>query len=336
MNEYEVVEVARIRTFERITVSGLHSTGKGEDSVVVNVMLCNGEYYCIDDPILLSNRDKVKVRVIGEVNDLNGLYEAYIKHNVRNTLNPYQLLFLYKEKRVMVPTEVRLILDRNILISNDLLVKLNEQLFKIEEEYRGKPAFISFVILDAIAELEEYIEEGRLTVEELLRIVKELVDTASSNKEYVQYPSPLGLVSYIKEFLAEEKEEEEREEERKHVEELRRELLKDVVARLYNLIIQRGERIGIAISEGKGKERGNSQVSEEVVDSNRLREELEKIAEEVIAYSGEDNEITRMQILFLLLNHKADKLEEVEKHIQKEVRRMINRLKRYGVTVISE
>lgn len=309
------VETSRVKTLERITVAGLHSTGRERD-IIVNAVLYNGEYYCIDDPIILEGKEKVKVRVVGEVSSEEDLYAEYISHNTRNILNPYQLLLLYRKRRIRLPTEVQAVLERNITIRDSLLTKLNEHLLAVERKHKGKVIFISFVALDAISIAEsEYVEKG-LAVEEVIRCIDELVNVSDTA---VHYPSPHAILAYLEGLFAEEKAEEEREKEREHIAELKRQLLKDAVAKLYNLTVSKPL---VTTAEG-GK-------AVESMEPERLEKELQRIATDIVTDSKDRKGITRIKII--LLNYSADS-ETAEKHIQRELRKFINALRRYGVTV---
>lgn len=305
------VETEEIMRLERITVTGLQ-----DSSDRVNVVLYKGKYYCIDDPILLTRKDKVKIDIIKEVDNESDLYSEYIRNNVRNPLNPYQLLLLYKEKHIQVPENIRTILTRNIPINNELLERLNKHLLSLEKKH-DKPIFISLTVLDAISIAErEYIEKG-ITVDEIIKRIDRLI---VSSETAVHYPYPKKIQAYLEGFYLEKKLEEEREEERKHVAELRQQLLKDVVARLYSIC-------NMILVGKNGKRTETSQLE----DLERLIDEVERERREGIERK---EEVTGMEVI--VFKCPREKFTETTKYVQKGVKRLLSELEKYGVTVINE
>ncbi|GBC73943.1 hypothetical protein HRbin04_01352 [archaeon HR04] len=336
------VEASKIRTLERITVAGLQSTGttgKDED-ITVNVVLYNNEYYCIDDPLLLEGKEKVKVRVVTEVNDLNTVYTEYIKNNTRNTLNPYMLLLLYKENKFKnLPAEIKNILERNQPIDNDLLRMLNTHLLKIEEEYRGKPIFISLTILDAISQILQYIERG-LAKEEVIRIIDEYLRDYK-DKSYVQYPTPLQLTALVEALVIEEEEEKKREEERRYIEELKKrkmqgsqsvvyqaditsDTLGEIKTKVTELLEEEEEegRIPITVS-GSGEVREDDNIE-------RIRDEKEEKEEEGSKYTDLKTETMKNTLLVIKLTYPV----RIEDEINRIINKFIKELEKSGVIVV--
>lgn len=366
------VDTAKIKVLERITIAGLQATarseqveveeeeeGTGETEAVINVVLYNNEYYCIDDPLLLENKKKVKVRVITEVQSKDDLYAEYINNNIRNTLNPYQLLLLYKRMRatIRLPLEVKKILDRNLPIDDELLAMLNEHLLRIEEKNKDKPIFISLTVLDAISSILKYIEGG-LQKEEILRLINDyLVDY--EDKQYVQYPTAEQLVNYVKLLYEEEKEEQKREEERKRIEGLKKQKMQDVKAEV--LMIDDKEEAKAKIAEFLSKQAvvvqqqqnkiqqkipisvsasPSSVPKEEEEEEIRdiYEEEAEEAKEEVIeSRDDKDENLYGGTVeIFLAFKFSIPRNDEVKQQIQKAVSRFLNELRRMGIMVEEE
>lgn len=343
------VEVSRIKTLERITVAGLQSIGKEDEeevTTVVNVILYNNEYYCVDDPLLLQGKDnkkkKVKVRVIAEAKDLNEVYDEYIRNNTRNILNPYQLLLLYKQRKIRnLPIEVHAVIARNLPINDDLLLMLNNQLLEIEKKYKGKPIFITITVLDAISQILQYIEKG-LAKEEVLRIIDEYLKDYKE-EPYVQYPTPLQLVALVEGLVIEEEEEKKIEEERRHIEELRKRKMQGSQSVVYQAEITHD-------TIGEIKSKVTELLKEEKEEEGEKEEEKKKgisIAVSVNGISGnsvdkeviddvDDNarRIRRTEtIKNTLLMIKLSYPTRIEDVINRIINRFINELERNGVVV---
>lgn len=369
----EEVDTTKIKTLERITVAGLQGSKRDkdkeeEDIVKVNVVLFNGNYYCIDDPIILEGQKKVKINLITEVSSINELYSLYIENNTRNAFNPYKLLLLYKHNKFSssLPKKIKDILVRNQHINDELLITLNEHLLKIEEKNKGKPIFISLTVLDAISRLLEYIE--KLSREELLRIIDEYI-ADYEDESYIQYPTPQQLESFVQVFFLEEEEEKKKEEVRKHIEELRKQKMQGAKVEVYEFTFPEKattEEVKARLIELIEKVKGEEKITEP---------ELEHEHESVIVTTptstsitvdmvptipattevgrGEGNNrktateptesqttiltptTTTMDIILLTFKLRVPHNEEVKQQIQKAVVKFLSELKRLGVIVDS-
>lgn len=331
------IEASKIRTLERITVSGLQCSG-GEDSKegeegTINVLLYNNEYYCIDDPVILRDKEKVSIKVITEVRTEEELYEEYLRNNVRNMLNPYKLLLLYKEGKFnCIAKKIKNVLERNITIDNELLRMLNEHLLQVEKKNRDKPIFISLSVLDAISKIEHYIEKG-LAKEEIVRLIDEYINESKDDSDSIHYPTPTQIIAYTDALYAEEEEEEKREEERKHIEELKKEKNKDVETKVYDfVIVNNNNNIPvIATTTTATTDTDTSFIGMRSIENDnrgltaeRFREELSKILKE---------EGLTVRVIAVVLKYPTVKKEEIEAVIDRIVRRFIHELEKHGIMV---
>lgn len=249
--EEEEIEATSIIILERITVTGYQQPRQGEggekgrekdyEDHVINVVLYNNRYYCIDDPILLKEKEgKVKVRVITEVKNEEELYREYIRNNSRNTLNPYALLLLVKEKNIitdLLPTPLSKVLT--IDIPEEVLSRLNEHLLELEEE-ESKYSKIISIELDILLAVKELLEEG-YTVEEIIELVELGI---FENDLILKYPTSMALLMLAESLTTKEEKKEERErkkEEKERKEKELKEKFKDISASIEEIEEEGGE-----------------------------------------------------------------------------------------------
>ncbi|MEM4318078.1 MAG: hypothetical protein QXO37_09580 [Candidatus Nitrosocaldaceae archaeon] len=214
-----IIEVDKIKRLEEITV---HSIQQAD---VVNLVLYNNEYYCVDD--IHIEGTKVKARVIVEVNSIEELYEEYVRNNLKNPLNPYNLLLLYKQNHQLIKALPRLfisILEQNKDIDQVILEKLNEQL------KRSKVLYVDISILNSISNFLRLKVWTKKEIEEIIEsLIVEIKSFMESQKgsDYVVYPDAIILSHLFGEILSRRKKHEEEKEEEK-VKKIREEELKDV------------------------------------------------------------------------------------------------------------
>ncbi len=285
-----------IITLERITVKGFTV-----DKEYVECVYYDNKLYCIDDEL----KEGVDVKVVDRVDTIDEVYKRYIEANLRNTVNPYALLLLYKEKKEILSKLNGVafeILDRNIKISNELLERLNTHLLSLEK--KGKPISITLSVLDAISIIDSiYIEEKKLPMEEILRVIDELVDITNNA---IYYPTPIAIRSYIEALFEEVKEEEERIKER--IEENIKEKVKDVTVSLYTP----NEKREVPISLG-----------ERVLVTNKVD------GESVILEESEGREEEGIITKILLFKYPT----KAEKYLQRVIESLIKQLRRYGINI---
>ena len=205
----EEVDTAKIKVLERITVTGVL-----DNSIdTVNVVLYNNEYYCIDDPCLLQGKDRVKVRVIAEVQSEEELWKEYVSNNVRNVLNPYAILLLHIEGKPVLsglPEKWRNIVKRNSSLDRIVITKLNEQLIHFKNV-----VYVDFAILDVINNLLQEAKKNGVTNEKVLELLLMYIDTwvagltiteedEEEDEVVTRYPDPLAITANISYLIHEE------------------------------------------------------------------------------------------------------------------------------------
>lgn len=182
----EEVEIGRIKRLERLTVNWF------EQSVeVINVIFYNGEYYCIDDPILLEDKDKVKIRIIAEVSNEKKLYEEYLRNIVRAPLNPYAIFLLYQRNIAGIPKEYLLFIEKNKKIPLFIIERLNAQLMHFKCITTIEPA-----ILNTITRLLEEANKYDISTERLCEEILIFIETWVESSNYA-YPDAETLYSTI-------------------------------------------------------------------------------------------------------------------------------------------
>lgn len=263
--EVKEVEVSRIKTLERVTVTGqqsyLHNNNSNNSNnnnnnsstgatVTVNAVIYSNEYYCIDDPIVLKGKDRVRIRVIGSATSEEELYRLYLHNNARNTLNPFMLLLLLKEGKEVVKEVLppKVIVD----IPSVYLERLNEHLIAIEEE--SEYSRIIDIEVDILIAVKRLLEEG-LTLDEVI----ELIDLGISESSVViKYPTLATLIA-LKEKLVKErkKEEKEKEEKDKREREGRGEEEEFVPADITTSIKEEEKKEEVVVTTGGTEERGS-------------------------------------------------------------------------------
>ncbi|GIU71946.1 MAG: hypothetical protein KatS3mg003_1425 [Candidatus Nitrosocaldaceae archaeon] len=128
-----------MKTLERITLRGF------QDKDIVNAVKYNNELYCIDDPLLLEKaRD---YRIIAEVDNEKELWKCYIENNIRNCLDPFKLLLLYKEGVItedILPEGIYDILEYAKDIDNSILEELEQYVRELEI---NRPVLLHITIL---------------------------------------------------------------------------------------------------------------------------------------------------------------------------------------------
>lgn len=208
------IDTSVIRTLERITVTGI------QQSDTINVIVYNNEYYCIDDPILLKDKDKVKIRVVARVEEEEDLYREYVRNNIRNPLNPFAIMLLYLKGNKLVqalPEEIIEILEKNKDIHIAVIEKLNQQLLRLNKPIVSIDIKVLETINKIIKKAEQYNIEKEKLVDKLIEYI-EIWITAEKGELY-SYPDPVVLANVWdllledikKEEKGKEKEEEEEE-----------------------------------------------------------------------------------------------------------------------------
>lgn len=191
------IEARRIKTLERLTVNWFEQTAE-----VINVVIWNGEYYCIDDPILLKDKDKekegkVKVRVVAEVNSEKELYKEYLRNIMRAPLNPYALFLFYKKGYITgIPKEYLSLIEDNKDLPIAIIERLNEQLMHFKLITTIDPAVLN-AINSLLKEAEEYGYTEKL-LEEILSFVEVWVEANN-----YAYPDAETLYSTIMALMLE-------------------------------------------------------------------------------------------------------------------------------------
>lgn len=208
------IDTSVIRTLERITVTGI------QQSDTINVIVYSNEYYCIDDPILLKDKDKVKIRVVARVEEEEDLYREYVRNNIRNPLNPFAIMLLYLKGNKLVqvlPEEIIEILEKNKDIHIAVIEKLNQQLLRLNKPIVSIDIKVLETINKIIKKAEQYNIEKEKLVDKLIEYI-EIWITAEKGELY-SYPDPVVLANVWdllledikKEEKGKEKEEEEEE-----------------------------------------------------------------------------------------------------------------------------
>ncbi|MEM1971217.1 MAG: hypothetical protein QXM92_01990 [Candidatus Anstonellales archaeon] len=190
------VEANKIKTLERLTVNWFE-----QQTDIINVVLYNGEYYCIDDPVLLDKHtaDKVKIRVIAEVNSEEELYKEYFRNIVRAPLNPYAIFLLaYKKGYITgIPKEYLSFIEKNKDLPLQIVESLNEQLIHFKLITAIEPAVLSS-IRRLLEEAAKYGMDTERLLKEILTYVEAYVESSSA------YPDAVTLYSAIMYLILEE------------------------------------------------------------------------------------------------------------------------------------
>ncbi|MEM0029412.1 MAG: hypothetical protein QXN32_00630 [Candidatus Nitrosocaldus sp.] len=189
------VEANKIKTLERLTVNWFE-----QQTDIINVVLYNGEYYCIDDPVLLDKHTagKVKIRVIAEVNSEEELYKEYFRNIVKAPLNPYAVFLLYKRENITrIPKEYMFFIEKNKDLPLQIVESLNEQLIHFKLITAIEPAVLSS-ISRLLEEAAKYNMDTERLLKEILTYVEAYVESSSA------YPDAVTLYSAIMYLILEE------------------------------------------------------------------------------------------------------------------------------------
>lgn len=191
------VEANKIKTLERLTVNWFE-----QQTDIINVVLYNGEYYCIDDPILLEGKkegeDKVKIRIVAEVNSEEELYKEYFRNIVKAPLNPYAVFLLYKRENITrIPKEYMFFIEKNKDLPLQIVESLNEQLIHFKLITAIEPAVLSS-ISRLLEEAAKYGMDTERLLKEILTYVEAYVESSNT------YPDAVTLYSAIMYLILEE------------------------------------------------------------------------------------------------------------------------------------
>jgi hypothetical protein len=189
-----------IKALDRITLRGF------QEKDIVNVVEHNGSLYCIDDPLLL---EKAKgYNIVAKVNNEKELWKYYLDNNIRNCLDPFKLLMLYKRSIItkeMLPEKIVVILEASKEIEDNILDEFEEY---VREQEKNRSILLHITILLAIKEAVEKLKTNNLATS-IKDLVHDLTNTYSS---ITHIPNPKGLLSYIEQIIVSKEEEEERRE----------------------------------------------------------------------------------------------------------------------------
>jgi|GEM_PF-2086841 len=190
-----MIEKDKIKVLERITLNGF-----ANDSSVVKVVGYNGDYYCIDDPVLLKN-DNVKIVYVGAVNSKEELLKMYINNIVKNDINPFRLALLKDDPSVYkaLPPTLAAFLDANS-IDREVLLQLDKYVRYLEARSNNSIISIRIEILKSIKESLKLLEKAREEGIGVPSIIKLINDIITINDNIICFPTT-GLVRHVKNLI---------------------------------------------------------------------------------------------------------------------------------------
>lgn len=337
---------------------------------IINTVLYRGEYYCIDDPVLLEGKERVRIRVITEVSSEEDLYREYVRNNLRNPINPYALFILFMEKSILasvLPEEIKKIFTRNSDLDVTIVRKLNEQLLHFTKH---RITAVDITVLNTIKTLLEIAKKEGITEEKALEIILGFIETwiLSTKGEYAAYPDSkvlhAGVVALFMEKRKEKrrsssKEEEEGEEVKKEEKSglidvnviVTDQKIEDKVITVAATSAARGAERGTAamLVTGNGREMNTntdpsnttSNISSFLPDDNRSREvgeeamtgkEQKEQKEENEEKEEERTVIIKRTISFNLIypEDRSSYVDELVNNILKHIERIFSK---HGITV---
>ncbi|RMF31151.1 MAG: hypothetical protein D6752_02770, partial [Candidatus Nitrosothermus koennekii] len=273
-----------MKTLERITLRGF------QDKDIVNVVKYNNELYCIDDPLLLEKaRD---YRIIAEVDNEKELWKCYIENNIRNCLDPFKLLLLYKEGVItedVLPDGIYDILEYAKDIDDSILEELEQYVRELEI---NRPVLLHITILIGIRDAIERLKENGIVIN-----IKDIIhDFTNTEASILHIPNPKG-VKMIVEKLVKEKEEEERKKEWEEYK-ARRDS--------YAAKQMEGSKASIVVIE-ENKEESNDNVTDTIPNEDKPEEE---------GYEPIEEKFSKVELKILLL-YPEEQRELVMKFIKK-------------------
>lgn len=339
------IDTSVIRTLERITVTGIHQ------SDTINVIVYNNEYYCIDDPILLKDKDKVKIRVVARVEEEEDLYREYVRNNIRNPLNPFAIMLLYLKGNKLVqvlPEEIIEILEKNKDIHIAVIEKLNQQLLRLNKPIVSIDIKVLETINKIIKKAEQYNIEKEKLVDKLIEYI-EIWITAEKGELY-SYPDPVVLANVWDLLLEDIKKEEKGKEKEEEEEEIKggegKEKGLDITTTITDqkrvfTITNKKEPIPIYAGTNNTNSSNSSNSNYNSINYNsdlsnqyssnsntEIEEEKEKQIEEKI----EEIRMIERTIAFKII-YREDRSSFIDRLIENVIRRVVRIFAKAGVTV---
>lgn len=339
------IDTSVIRTLERITVTGI------QQSDTINVIVYNNEYYCIDDPILLKDKDKVKIRVVARVEEEEDLYREYVRNNIRNPLNPFAIMLLYLKGNKLVqvlPEEIIEILEKNKDIHIAVIEKLNQQLLRLNKPIVSIDIKVLETINKIIKKAEQYNIEKEKLVDKLIEYI-EIWITAEKGELY-SYPDPVVLANVWDLLLEDIKKEEKGKEKEEEEEEIKggegKEKGLDITTTITDqkrvfTITNKKEPIPIYAGTNNTNSSNSSNSNYNSINYNsdlsnqyssnsntEIEEEKEKQIEEKI----EEIRMIERTIAFKII-YREDRSSFIDRLIENVIRRVVRIFAKAGVTV---
>lgn len=339
------IDTSVIRTLERITVTGI------QQSDTINVIVYNNEYYCIDDPILLKDKDKVKIRVVARVEEEEDLYREYVRNNIRNPLNPFAIMLLYLKGNKLVqvlPEEIIEILEKNKDIHIAVIEKLNQQLLRLNKPIVSIDIKVLETINKIIKKAEQYNIEKEKLVDKLIEYI-EIWITAEKGELY-SYPDPVVLANVWDLLLEDIKKEEKGKEKEEEEEEIKggegKEKGLDITTMITDqkrvfTITNKKEPIPIYAGTNNTNSSNSSNSNYNSINYNsdlsnqyssnsntEIEEEKEKQIEEKI----EEIRMIERTIAFKII-YREDRSSFIDRLIENVIRRVVRIFAKAGVTV---
>jgi hypothetical protein len=209
----------KFKLLDRITVDNyLQSDG------VIRLAYYNNEYYLLEhynavkDKILpLGNgyytvQEGVEIKVI-PVKDEAELLSKYIDRFLIDRINPFKVLFLYKQYNLNINPRLKEILERNKDSIPDHI--LLEQIELLEYHEKKKPEAMIIIepfILDAITEILKMLEEKKELLKKaeqykdklkarVLTVKDAVFESINASKDLVEYPSKSKLIAKVENEL---------------------------------------------------------------------------------------------------------------------------------------
>ncbi|GIU72416.1 MAG: hypothetical protein KatS3mg003_1895 [Candidatus Nitrosocaldaceae archaeon] len=274
-----------IKALDRITVRGY------EDKDRVNVVKYNNELYCIDDPLLL---DKVKdYRVIAEVNNQKELWKHYIENNIRNCLDPFKILLLYKEGVItedILPNNIRKLLEDCIEIDNSILEGLERYIRELEAN-TNKPILLHITILIGIRDAIKRLQDNSIDIN-INDIVHDLTNTEGDT---IHLPNAKAIKVLVEKLVEDKEEREDRDNWEAYKQRRDSYIAKEM----------EGSKASIAVIE-ENKEEENNDIS-----TNEDKSEEEEGYEPI-----EEKKFSKVELKILLL-YPEEQRERIMKFIEK-------------------